>query len=111
MPLHDTTITGPASLRIQSVLYNNSQQHIDTALESIGRAADLAIASDALSSVEIALGDCSPEPVFTSEEIETRAAKLRPQGVTRIQYRSSTRISGQPPDRIACLPICRPISC
>ncbi len=85
MPLHDTTITGPASLRIQSVLYNNSQQHIDTALESIGRAADLAIASDALSSVEIALGDCSPEPVFTSEEIETRAAKLRPQGVTRIQ--------------------------
>lgn len=86
MPLHDTTITGPASLRIQSVLYNNSQQHIDTALESIGRAADLAIASDALSSVEIALGDCSPEPVFTSEEIETRAAKLRPQGVTRIQY-------------------------
>lgn len=55
MPLHDTTITGPASLRIQSVLYNNSQQHIDTALESIGRAADLAIASDALSSVEIAL--------------------------------------------------------
>lgn len=32
------------------------------------------------------MGDCSPEPVFTSEEIETRAAKLRPQGVTRIQY-------------------------
>ncbi|WP_244107184.1 glycosyltransferase family 2 protein [Burkholderia sp. BCC0419] len=86
MPLHDTTITGPASLRIQSVLYNNSQEHIDTALDSIARAADLAIASGALSSVEVALGDCSPEPVFTLDEIEERATRLRLQGIARIQY-------------------------
>jgi GT2 family glycosyltransferase len=86
VPTHDTSITGPASLRIQSVLYNNSQQHIDTALESIGRAADLAIASGVLSSVEIAFGDCSPEPVFASEDIESRLEKLMPQGVGRIQY-------------------------
>lgn len=86
MPVHDTTITGPASLRIQSVLYNNSQQHIDTALESIGRAADLAIGSGALSSVEIAFGDCSPEPVFTSADIASRLEKFMPQGVGRIQY-------------------------
>ncbi|MBK5165052.1 glycosyltransferase family 2 protein [Burkholderia sp. R-70211] len=73
-------------MRIQSVLYNNSQQHVDTALESIGRAADLAIGSDVLSSVEIAFGDCSPEPVFTSADIASRLEKLLPQGVGRIQY-------------------------
>ncbi|GAB7534921.1 glycosyltransferase [Burkholderia sp. 22PA0099] len=86
MPLHDTIITGPASLRIQSVLYNNAQAHIDSALESIARAADLAVAAGVLSSVEVALGDCSPEPVFTPEQIEERAAKFLPQGVARIQY-------------------------
>lgn len=86
MPLHDTMITGPASLRIQSVLYNNAQAHIDTALESIARAADLAIAAGVLSSVEIALGDCSPEQVFTLEDIEARAVKFRAQGIARIQY-------------------------
>ncbi|RQS70137.1 glycosyltransferase family 2 protein [Burkholderia sp. Bp8963] len=86
MPLHDTTVTGPASLRIQSILYNNTQEHIDSALESIARAADLAIGAGVLSSVEVAIGDCSPNPVFTAEVIEARAIKYRPQGIGRIDY-------------------------
>lgn len=86
MPLHDTTITAPASLRIQSVFYNNSQARIDMALESMARAVDLAIGAGVLSTVEIALGDCSPEPVFTLKEIEERTARLCQQGIARIQY-------------------------
>src|SRR5690349_5148360 len=84
--MNNTTVTGPASLRIQSVLYTNSKEHVDTALESLARATDLAIGGGTLSSVEIAFGDCSPAPVFTEDDIRARLESLRSQGVSDIQY-------------------------
>lgn len=86
MAQHNTTISGPASLRVQSVLYTNSKEHIDTALESLARAAELAIAAGVLSSVEIAFGDCSPEPVFNDEDIRVRRESVRFQGISNIEY-------------------------
>ncbi len=83
---NNTAITKPASLRIQSVLYNNSRHHIDRALESIARAVDLAVVGGILSTVEIAFGDCSAEPVFTVADIASRGEMFRAQSIADIQY-------------------------
>ncbi|ASV97018.1 glycosyltransferase family 2 protein [Paraburkholderia aromaticivorans] len=86
MNQHDTQLQGAASLRIQSILYGNTQQHVDQSLASLGRAVELAISSGALSKVQMAFGDCSPDPVFTDEEIEERRKRFEAQGLGDIQY-------------------------
>lgn len=83
---HNTVMTEPASLRIQSVLYNNGRHHIDRALESIARAVELAVGNGILSGAEIAFGDCSAEPVFIAADIMSRKQKLRQQSIVDIQY-------------------------
>ena len=82
-----TFVTGASSLRIQSVLYRNDPQHVDRALQSCARAVELALRAGGLRSAEIAIGDCSPSPVYSAEAIAAHEAQLRGQGISRIQYR------------------------
>ncbi len=83
---HDTKIKGPASLQIQSVLFNNTQAHVDQALQSLARAVDLGIGGGVLSEVNLIFGDCSPEPVFTGAQITERIQQISSQGICRIDY-------------------------
>ncbi len=82
----DTQIKGPASLQIQSVLFNNTQAHVDQALHSLARAVELGIGSGVLSEVKLVFGDCSPEPVFTDGHMTERIQQFKPQGIRRIDY-------------------------
>jgi len=80
-------VTGPASLRVQSVLYGNDKESIDRALENMAGAIQLAQRAGAITTAEIALGDCSSAPLFTASEIDAREQSLREQGLTRLEYR------------------------
>jgi GT2 family glycosyltransferase len=79
-------VAGPCSLRVQSILFRNGPHHVDRALASCARAVEIAIRSGGLTSAEIALGDCSPTPVFDDRMIAERAQRLRKLGVSRLDY-------------------------
>src|SRR6266568_6308605 len=79
-------VTGPCSIRIQSVLYNSDPRHVDQALESTARAVELAFREGVVNAAEIALGDCSPLPVFTLDMIAERERRHHDQGIRRIEY-------------------------
>ena len=52
------------SLTVQSILYGNEPEAIVRAAEATANSARLAVADGALSAWTLAIGDCSPEPVF-----------------------------------------------
>jgi GT2 family glycosyltransferase len=58
------------SVRVQSVLYRLELQHLERALEYVDNAARVAIETGIIASVDIAYGDCSPEPVISLEVLE-----------------------------------------
>jgi GT2 family glycosyltransferase len=75
MILHDLDadrpfVDGACSLRIQTVLFGNSPNEIERSLASIDRAAEIGLALECFSSVEVAYGDSSSDPVLGSSEIE-----------------------------------------
>lgn len=62
------------SLTVQSILYGNEPQAIVRAAEATANSARLARADDLIGEWTLAIGDCSPTPVFDAEsaaEIET----------------------------------------
>jgi GT2 family glycosyltransferase len=58
------------SLRVHSILYENDLARVSQTVGHLNRAADLAIAAGAFSSVELVYGDCSPEPVLGAAALE-----------------------------------------
>jgi len=86
MPTKPALVNGWSSLRIQSILYNSDPAHVDRALEATARAVELAFREKVLHTAEIALGDCSPLPVFTPEMIAEREHRFHDQGIRRIEY-------------------------
>ncbi|MDB5395911.1 MAG: putative glycosyl transferase [Rhodospirillales bacterium] len=63
-------VDGACSLRIQTVLFGTKQSEIERSLASIDRAAEIGLALGCFSSVEVAYGDSSADPVMGSAEIE-----------------------------------------
>jgi GT2 family glycosyltransferase len=60
--------SGAVSLRVQSILYGNEKEALETALESLSRAAELAIFEGICSRVDVAYGDCSPERILSEQD-------------------------------------------
>jgi GT2 family glycosyltransferase len=60
----------PPSLRVHSVLYGNNPDHVGQSVEHLERAADLAIAASAFTSVQLVYGDCSPHPVLGGDLLQ-----------------------------------------
>lgn len=58
------------SLRIQSILYRANEEELLRSLIRLTRAVSIARAKEAIGSVEIAWGDCSPTPVLSSTTLE-----------------------------------------
>ncbi len=68
--LHRACIMKPtATLRVQSVLFNNTPHDVEMALASTARATELAVSGGALGGVEVAFGDCSPTPCLSEEQM------------------------------------------
>jgi GT2 family glycosyltransferase len=63
-------VSGPCSLRVQTVLFETQPSDLERSLASIDRAAEIALAEGAVSSVEVAYGDSSPMPVLGDEQLE-----------------------------------------
>lgn len=61
-------------VRVHSVLYGNEPERIVQTVAHLDRAADLAIAAGAISSVSLVYGDSSPTPVLDAAAIESIAA-------------------------------------
>jgi GT2 family glycosyltransferase len=62
-------------IQVQSILFNNSFDHITRALYSLGRSSELAITAGVISAVHVSLGDCSSSPCLSTSQIQelTRA--------------------------------------
>ena len=86
MPAKTAHVTEPCSIRIQSILFKNDRRHVDHALESTARAIELAFREGSIHTAEIAIGDCSPLPIFTPEMIAERERRHQDQGIRRIEY-------------------------
>jgi len=56
---------GPPSLRVQLVLYRNSQGAIERCLQSIATASALARRRGAVGRAVLAIGDSSPQPILS----------------------------------------------
>lgn len=63
------------SIRIQSIIYNSDPDKLVRSLQSVAKAADLAITAGIVSHISFLYGDCSPKVVICSEEV----AKLKEQ--------------------------------
>jgi GT2 family glycosyltransferase len=63
-------LSQPPSIRVQSVLYRLDEKHLERALEYVDNAARNAKEAGIIASVEVAYGDCSPEPVLTPDNLE-----------------------------------------
>jgi GT2 family glycosyltransferase len=78
----DSRSAEAATLRVQSVLYNNRPEDIAMTLASLARASELALASGGFRSVEVAVGDCSDEPRLSDDFLrEMRAAHPQIAGI------------------------------
>jgi hypothetical protein len=66
-PVVTSALVPRPSLRVQTVLYENDPTRVGRFLESLAAASTLAKATGALSSVTVAIGDCSPVAVFPSD--------------------------------------------
>ena len=80
------------TLQVDSILYQNEPARIRKTISHLNRAADLAIASGALSSVELVYGDCSPRAVLNDGclwEVSSESYALR-----QIRYRVFRRNLG-----------------
>lgn len=72
-----TNMTAPAGhIRVHSVLYGNDPERILQTVAHLARAADLAIAAGAASSVSLTYGDSSPKPVLDEEAVKEMRYKF-----------------------------------
>jgi len=67
-----------ARLRAQTVLYHSHPERVSRALMHLKNAVEWARRENIVSSVEVALGDGSPTPVFNQEQLELLQEGLRP---------------------------------
>ena len=91
----DTTrpfIDGPCSVRVQTVLFGSDIGDLERSLASIERAAQLAVASGTVSSVEVAYGDSSELPLLDETCIEVFRHKFS--GLAGISYSFFSRNLG-----------------
>lgn len=58
-----------ASVQVQSVLYNNDFEGVRRSVESIARAAELAISDGICMRVFLSYGDCSPRPSLSNTQL------------------------------------------
>jgi hypothetical protein len=78
-------MTAP-TLRVQSILYLNEAQHVRRYVASLARSVELARTMGVLGSVKLALGDCSPSPVFDADDIAELAAHVEVLGIDELAY-------------------------
>jgi GT2 family glycosyltransferase len=76
--------TQPASVQVQSILYNSDVASIERSLESMARSAELAISANACSKVQVYLGDNSPLPCLNERQLSELQEKFAP--VLQIKY-------------------------
>jgi GT2 family glycosyltransferase len=84
-----TTIAGtlkPRRLQIQSILYGNGSHELARAITSVTQAAKLAREADLYSEIVVSWGDCSPQPLFTDEQVEQQLAALQDSGINLFRY-------------------------
>jgi GT2 family glycosyltransferase len=86
MSIKPPFVNGTASLRVQTILYNNEPESIWRALLSMGRSVQLARTTKVLNHVEIALGDSSPFPVLDMKRLGEVAKELEELGVAKLDY-------------------------
>ncbi len=72
------------SVRVQSILFNLDLTHVERSLEYLDNARKNAMAAGGIKSLEVAYGDCSPEPVITSDVLSR--LRLSYPGFERIDY-------------------------
>ena len=66
-------LTGPSKIQVQSVLYGNGFDHVERAVLSLGKAAEIAIREGSAAQIELAYGDSSPTPCLNEHQL----ARLR----------------------------------
>jgi GT2 family glycosyltransferase len=86
MSIKPAFVTGPCSVRVQSILYNNDPEHVLRAVRALARSAELALRDGHIRYLEVALGDCSPFPVFKEEQIAEEAKALAGIGIHKLDY-------------------------
>jgi GT2 family glycosyltransferase len=78
--------TQPASVQVQSILYNNNATSIERSLESMARSAELAILEKACSRVQVYLGDNSPVPCLNERQLRGFEEKFAPALKLKYQF-------------------------
>jgi hypothetical protein len=73
-----TVVDGPVSIQVQSILYNNNAVAVERALASMARAAEIAIFEKVCSRIKVRLGDSSPMPCISNDEIQALQQKFAP---------------------------------
>jgi GT2 family glycosyltransferase len=84
--------TQPASVQVQSILYNNDVTSIERSLESTARSAELAISAHACSKVQVFLGDNSPLPCLKEKLLRELEDRFAP--ALQIKYRFFNQNAG-----------------
>jgi GT2 family glycosyltransferase len=67
----------PATIQVQSVLFNTEPERIRRALASLARSAQLALRTQAVSAVQVAYGDGSPNPCLSTGDLSELQAEYR----------------------------------
>lgn len=80
------TEDGRPVLRIQTVLYLNSQREIWSLSHSLGAAARAAVASGRVGAVTWAIGDCSPSARLGDEDVDLLRAHVLDGGLAAFSY-------------------------
>jgi GT2 family glycosyltransferase len=80
------------SLRIHSVLYGNDHDRLLQSAQHLERAADMAIAASAFSTVQLVYGDCSPYPLLDSAFLDALTRNCP--AIAKIDYRFFDRNLG-----------------
>jgi GT2 family glycosyltransferase len=78
--------TRPASVQVQSILYQNDVASIERSLESMARSAELAIIASACSKVQVYLGDSSPLPCLNQRQLRELQEKCTPALQIKYQF-------------------------
>ncbi len=97
----ESFLVEPATLQVQSVLYGNGFSSVERAVLSLGRAAELALASGMISRLELIYGDSSPAPCLTDAHL-AHFCNLYPNALTvRYDFFSGNLGSARGHNRLA----------
>jgi len=79
-------MTPPPAIRVQTVLYQSTPADFERFLRGVTNATALARRIGAVSHVVVAVGDSSPSPVLTMDQVERCAVAAEPHGVADVSY-------------------------